>query len=157
MQHLQNFYAYLVKAGQSLQSPLLLAVRLFWGYQFFDAGFSKLQDISSIAEYFSKLNIPFPHLNAYLAGGTECIGGALLFLGLFARLASIPLMIVMCVAFLTAESEALRNVFADPTHFISRTPFTFLLASLLIFVFGPGKFSLDRLLGLDGKDTSVKF
>ncbi len=39
-----------------------------------------------------------PQLNVYLAGGTECIGGILLLLGLGSRFISIPLIFTMIIA-----------------------------------------------------------
>lgn len=35
---------------------------------------------------------------------------------------------------------------SDPDKFTGATPFLFLFASLLVFVFGPGKLSLDAVL-----------
>lgn len=144
-------YDRLIGMGQAFSHLFLLAVRLFWGWQFFTSGMGKLEDITPISDYFATLHIPFPLANAYLAGTTELLGGAFLLLGLFSRLISLPLIITMVVAFLTAELEATRNIFSDPITFIGRSPFTFLMASLIVFSFGPGLFSLDRLLGIEKK------
>jgi len=38
-------------------------------------------------------------------------------------------------------------LFSDPGKFYAADLFTFLFASLLILVFGPGKISLDALIG----------
>ena len=56
-----------------------------------------------------------------------------------------PLIFTMIVAYATAESEALHAVFSDPNKFLSADPFLFLLASLIVLAFGPGKLSLDAL------------
>jgi putative oxidoreductase len=133
----------LIAFGNCLQSPLLLIIRLFWGGTFVATGIGKLTHIEGIITYFQMLKIPFPAFNAYLTGSIELIGGAFLLLGLFSRWAAIPLILMMLVAFTTAEMEATRMIFNDPQNFIHRTPFSFLFASLLIFVFGPGKASLD--------------
>ena len=144
---LKNFYQSIIAFGDSLQSPLLLAIRLYWGYHFFISGWGKLEHIQTTAHYFSTLHLPFPLISAALAGGAECIGGACLVAGLASRLASIPLVITMIVALLTAHWGATRHLFSDSNAFISQAPFNFLLASLIILAFGPGKFSLDYLLG----------
>ena len=34
----EKFYRWLIALGSALRSPLLLAVRLFWGWQFFLTG-----------------------------------------------------------------------------------------------------------------------
>ena len=52
----------------------------------------------------------------------------------------------MIVAYITADREALGQIFSDPDKFYAAAPYTFLLASLIVLIFGPGKFSLDALL-----------
>jgi len=58
----------------------------------------------------------------------------------------------MMVAYLTADPEALHFVFSDPGKFYNADPYTFLFASLLILIFGPGRFALDWLLRRRLKD-----
>jgi putative oxidoreductase len=142
-----NACTLLARFASSLQSPLLLVLRLYWGWAFFEAGKGKLLNLGQTAEFFGSLGIPFPALNAALAATTECVGGLLLLVGLASRLAAIPLIFTMIVAYLTADLEAVQNVFRDPDKFFAADPFLFLLASVLIFVFGPGAFSLDHLIG----------
>ncbi len=129
-----------------LQSPLLLVIRLYWGVSFAQTGLGKLTHLEKTTEFFASLDLPAPKLNALAAGSTECLGGMLLALGLFARPAALPLIFTMIVAYATADSEALHALFSDPDKFVSATPFLFLLASLLVLVFGPGRLSLDALL-----------
>lgn len=133
-----------------LQSPLLLAIRLYWGWQFAQTGWGKLTHLTRTANYFASLDIPLPKVGAVLAGTAECAGGALLALGLFARPASVPLIFTMLVAYWTADRDALNAIVSDPDKFVTATPFLFLLASLIVLVFGPGRLSLDALLGKTG-------
>ncbi len=63
------------------------------------------------------------------------------------RLISIPLTFLLCVAYVTADNEALRAIFSDPDKFLNAAEFQFLFAVLLVLIFGPGVFSLDYLLG----------
>ena len=133
-----------------LQAPLLLVIRLYWGWSFAQTGWGKLMHLERTAGFFESLNIPLPKLNAVLAGGTECLGGILLALGLFARPASIPLIFTMLVAYGTADRDALVAIRSDPDKFVTAAPFLFLLASLLVLAFGAGKLSLDALLGRRG-------
>ena len=70
----------------------------------------------------------------------------LLILGLGSRIISLLLACDMMVAYLTSDMEALRSVFSDPGKFYNADPYTFLFASLLILIFGPGRFALDWLL-----------
>ena len=139
-------YALLVKCGNALQSPLLLVMRLWWGWSFFQTGKGKLMNHEQTADFFQTLGIPLPGLNAWVAGSAECFGGLFLMAGFASRLTAIPLSITMIVAYLTADNEALKSIFSDTDKFTSATPFLFLLTSLLVLAFGPGAFSVDRLL-----------
>jgi len=136
----------LATLGGWLQPVLLLIIRGWWGWSFFLTGKGKLMNLDKTAGFFADLGIPLPKLNAILAGSTECVGGLLLLLGLGARLASVPLIFTMLVAYATADKEALQSIFSDTDKFTGATPFLFLLACLIVFAFGPGKISLDAAL-----------
>ena len=127
-----------------LQSPLLLVVRLYWGWAFFATGKAALLHLDRTTRYFVSIDIPLPQLNAILAGGAECLGGLLLLLGGFSRASSALLVFVMSVAYAMGERASLRALFNDPDKFTSAPPFLFLSAALLVLAFGPGKFSLDH-------------
>ncbi len=93
-------------------------------------------------QFFQSLGIPFPHQQAILVGVTECVGGLFLLFGLAARLVSIPQMILLTVAYLTADIDRFNMIFSDPDKFLAADEFLFLFAVVLVFVFGPGRFSL---------------
>jgi putative oxidoreductase len=134
------------KFATYLQSPFLLIVRLYWGWAFFQTGLGKLRNLDATTSFFQELGIPLAGLNAAVAGATECAGGLLLITGLASRLTAIPLSVTMIVAYLTADIEAVRNLFSDPDQFLAADPFLFLFASCLVLAFGPGVFSMDRLI-----------
>jgi putative oxidoreductase len=138
-----KLYHRLINLLNSLQSPFLLLVRVYWGWQFWQTGWGKLQDISKPIGFFTELGIPFPVFNAWFISLLECFGGILLILGLASRLISIPLVIDMVVAYVIADREALKSIFSEPDKFYAAAPYTFLFASLLILIFGPGAFSID--------------
>jgi putative oxidoreductase len=140
-------YGWLICGASLLKSPLLLAMRLYWGISFFQTGMGKLQNLDKVTGFFQSLGIPFPHQQAILAGCTECIGGLLLAAGLASRLVCIPLTVVLVVAYVTAESDSLKAIFSDPDKFTGATPFLFLFAVLVVFAFGSGVFSLDWVIG----------
>lgn len=144
---IEKLYRFLIVVAQSLRSPVLLLIRLFWGWQFFLTGTGKLLDLSKPTQYFASLGIPFPHAQAILAAGTECLGGLLLLAGLATRLISIPLLILLTVAYCTADLDRVRAIFSDPDKFVTADEFLFLFAVVIVFVFGPGRFSCDALLG----------
>lgn len=153
MNLLAKVNALLATLGGWLQTPLLLIVRLYWGWQFFQTGKGKLMNLDRTTEFFTSLHLPMPRLNAIMAGSTECVGGALLLLGICSRLVSIPLMFVMVVAYLTADADKVKNIFSEPDKFVSADPFLFFFAAVLVFVFGPGKIAVDTFLF---KDTASK-
>jgi putative oxidoreductase len=136
-------YSLFERAFSSLQSPLLLAVRLYWGWQFFQTGLGKLTHIPKVVGFFTSLGIPLPAFNAYFVSSLELVGGALLFLGLGSRIIALPLTIDMLVAYIAADRAALFSIFSDPGKFYASDAYTFLFASVLILVFGPGKISVD--------------
>lgn len=141
-----RLYSLFLKAAQSLQSPFLLAVRLYWGWQFWQTGYGKLGDISKTVDYFTSLGIPFPAFNAHFVAWLEAVGGILLILGLGSRLIAMPLVIDMIMAYVKADNEALHSIFSDPDKFYNASPFTFLFASLIVLIFGPGMFALDTII-----------
>lgn len=132
--------------GGWLQPVLLLVIRGWWGWSFFLTGKGKLLNLEKTTAFFTDLGLPLPKLNAIMAGSTECVGGLLLLLGLGSRLVSVPLMFTMIVAYATADKEALAAIFSDPDKFTGAAPFLFLLASVIVFAFGPGKISFDALI-----------
>ena len=122
-----------------LQSPFLLLIRVYWGWQFAQAGWGKLHNLDHVAEFFATLHIPAPHVNALVVALVEFFGGILLTLGLGSRAVSLVLFINMSVAYVTADSEALGMILSDPGKFYGADPYTFWFAALLILIFGPGE------------------
>ena len=124
------------------QSLALLLARLAVAYGFYEPAIMKWKDINSVAQWFGSMGIPFPTLNAYMAATTEVLGVVLLTLGLFTRLISVPLMVIMVVAITTVHLahgfSAGDNGFEIPLYYMI---FLFIFAS-----HGAGKFSLDYFL-----------
>jgi putative oxidoreductase len=149
---LGQFRRALTWVGVHLQSAVLLVIRLYWGWQFIQTGKGKLTHLDRTANFFGSLHIfggpalPAPRLSVLLAGGTECLGGCLLLLGLWSRFASPALIFVMGMAYATADWDALHQIFANPDKFLGADPFLFLAAAILVFVFGPGRIALDALI-----------
>jgi putative oxidoreductase len=144
---LVRWYDMVMSRGfDKLRSPLLLVLRLMFGWELFQTGKGKLQNIDRFTEFLAHLHIPMPAANAHFVASLECVGGLLLLLGLFSRLIAIPLTINFIVAYITADHEALVGFFKDQDAFTSAAPFLYLLVSLIILAFGPGFFSLDELI-----------
>jgi putative oxidoreductase len=144
---LKKAYDLFVRGADLLQSPLLLAIRGFWGWQLAVSGWGKLHHLDKVIEYFGSLNLPAPPLFARAVSTLELVGGALLLLGLLSRPIALILTGNMLGAYITADSEAWHSFFAeDSGPFFAAAPFPFLMVSLLVLVFGPGKFALDELI-----------
>ena len=124
------------------QSISLFLARLAVAYGFYEPAMMKWADIGAIAEWFGSMGIPLPTLNAYMAASTEIAGVVLLTLGLFTRLISIPLMIVMVVAIITVHLP--HGFSAGDNGF--EIPLYYMLFLALFASFGAGKFSFDYLL-----------
>jgi putative oxidoreductase len=143
---IRRAYELLVTGANSLKSPVLLALRLYFFWQLFLIGEGKLSNIGKVSEFFASLHIPLPTLNAYFIGSLECFGSSLLIIGLGSRLLSLLIVISMAVAYLAADFEAVSSIFSDPDKFVKADPFPFLLTALIVLVFGPGLFSIDALM-----------
>ncbi|MBI2969194.1 MAG: DoxX family protein [Gammaproteobacteria bacterium] len=85
-----------------------LALRLYLVPIFWMAGSNKIDfrtllPNDGVVQWFAGLGLPFPALNAFLAGWTEVLGAVFLLLGFAVRWISIPLMITMVVAAATVH------------------------------------------------------
>src|SRR5271165_1756063 len=98
-------YARATSLLNSLQSPLLLCIRLYWGWQYMQDGWGKLTHLDRVTEYFSTLNLPAPHATALLVGLVELGGGILFTLGLGSRLVSLVLFVNMTMAYLSVPDD----------------------------------------------------
>src|SRR5271163_4871603 len=103
MKTLLRWYSHFSRGASYLQSPFLLFVRVYWGWQFAQTGWGKLHNLPHVIEFFTSLGIPAPAANAYFVSTLELVGGILLALGLGGRLIATPLAIDMLVAYATAD------------------------------------------------------
>ena len=95
-------------------APLLL--RLYLAPIFILAGYGKFAAFESTVFYFGEyLNIPFPELMVVLAGSAELLGGIALLLGIAVRWFSLPLLVVMAVAAVTAHWQYGWHVLPEST------------------------------------------
>lgn len=143
-------FARLHHAEPFARDGVLLLLRLLIGLQFFLTGKGKLANLDRTTEFFAGLHIPAPGFHAGLVGTVEMVGGILLLVGLLTRLAAVPLVISMIVAYLTAHKDAILEAEGGFTgkvgEFIDQTPFPFLVVCLVLLVFGAGRISVDELL-----------
>lgn len=145
LRYASRFYQFFISIGSHLQSLFLFYMRVTWGHQFFLSGLKKFQAIENTAQFFASLSIPAPLTNAYFVAATETVCGFLLFIGLGSRIAAIPLGILMLVALSTAHAPDISQLkfLMEPLSLVRQAPYPFLITTTLVFVFGPGKISLD--------------
>jgi putative oxidoreductase len=143
---LRDLYQHFFGAIDYLRSPFLLAVRLYWGWQLIQSGWGKLHNLEKVTEFFTSLNLPMPGQMAVFISCVEFFGGIFLAIGLLSRVTALVLTVNMIMAYVTADREALHSIFSDPDKFYAAAPYTFLIASLIILIFGPGKICLDTVL-----------
>jgi putative oxidoreductase len=130
-------------ASAALQSPFLLFVRLYWGWQFAQSGWGRLHNLGRATDFFSSLGIPAPHATVILISLLELVGGILFIAGLGTRLTGLFLAGDMLGAYLLSDRDALSAILSNPGKFYGADPYTFLFASLILLIFGPGRFSID--------------
>ncbi|MGA7524330.1 MAG: DoxX family protein [Acidobacteriaceae bacterium] len=141
-----SLYRRFQHGSAALGSPFLLLVRVYWGWQFAQTGWGKLHHLSHVTQFFSSLGLPLPGFTAVFVSGLEFVGGILLIAGLATRFLGLLLAVDMIVAYITTDLAALAAILSDPDKFYNDAAYTFLIASLILLVFGAGRFSLDYLI-----------
>jgi putative oxidoreductase len=121
-------------------APLLARVTVGWVFLW--SGWGKLNDLPTVIENFAGWAIPFPHVLAPFVSIVEFLGGLLLLLGLFTRLAAVPLIIVMVVAVLTAKRPEVDSL----ETLLGFDEVAYLALFLWLAVAGPGPMSIDSVL-----------
>jgi putative oxidoreductase len=143
---IERLYALFLRVMNSLQSPLLLAIRVYWGWQLSQNGWGKLHNLPHVTEFFQSLGLPAPGFTAAFVSSFEFVAGILLAVGLLSRIAALGIFIDMTTAYITADRPAITGFFSAPDKFVAADPFIFWFVALLILIFGPGKLALDTLV-----------
>lgn len=95
---------------------------------------------------FTKIGFSYPSFWAYFTGTFEIICGTLILLGLCTRLAAIPLLIIMIVAFISTKIPILVDEgFWNFAHEY-RTDFAMTLLLIYLLIYGGGNNSIDKKL-----------
>jgi putative oxidoreductase len=114
----------------------IMLVRVMAGIYIFRYG-RELFNIHDLLDFLTKFGWPLPVFSGYAAKIIELCGGVLLGLGLFTRVTSMLLMIVMLGVLFTMNRGHIFN---------GEHPMLFFLIFALFCFGGPGKYSLDYLL-----------
>ena len=125
--------------GRFPLSILQLMMRFGVGLYWFKGALLRIQSPEFGLKLFQdEYKVPFldPALAMHLANFNETVCSGLLFLGLFSRLATLPLLI---------QQLLIIQIFVFPQSYVD----SLLQGSCLLFILtrGPGVFSLDHLIG----------
>lgn len=133
-----------VGTARSDASAVVVLIRFMVGGVFLSEGIQKFLFPDQLgAGRFLKIGLPMPELLGPFVGTFEIVCGSLVLLGLLARLAVIPLLVIMAVALTTTKWPMLAaQGFWYMAH-ESRTDSSMSLASLFLLLVGGGPWSLD--------------
>jgi len=156
--NLKNVFEWLTK--QPITGPKsTLLLRVMAGGVFLWEGILKFVYVNQGVGRFTKLGMPLPHFTAGFVGGLEIVGGLALLFGFVTRLIAIPFIFEMIVAILSTKISLYLGTYPLPLppappqvgiwavlHEV-RSEYAQLLTVAFLLVNGPGKWSLDALLG----------
>ena len=119
-----------------------LVARIVVGWVFLWSGWGKLNLLPRMIENFRGWGIPYPEIVTPFVSGVEFVGGILLLVGLFTRVAAAPLIAVMIVAIISAKYAEIDSL----ETLLGFEEMSYLALFLWLAVAGPGPISLDWLL-----------
>jgi putative oxidoreductase len=122
-----------------------ILIRLLVGGVFLAEGIQKFLFPAALGVgRFTKIGIPAPQFFAPFVGVVEIVCGALLIVGLFTRVATIPLIIDISVAIVTTKIPMLSRAGFWSTVHEARTDYCMLLGLAFLLLVGSGPFSIDQ-------------
>lgn len=123
-----------------------ILIRLVVGLVFLSEGIQKFLFPELLGTgRFLQIGFSHPAFLAYFTGTFEIICGLFILLGLFTRLVSIPLFIIMMVAFITTKWPILLNKGFWAMAHEYRTDFAMTLLLVYLIIYGGGRWSLDSI------------
>jgi uncharacterized membrane protein YphA (DoxX/SURF4 family) len=153
----RSLLIFLVRPSVGQPTAATVLVRAAVGSVFLSSGLVKFLFENQGAGRFARIGLPHAHALAGFVGTTEIVCGMLVLLGLFVRLASVPLVIDMLVAIGTTKLPLLFGPGPEPVAaapkmglwafaYQARLDVTMLLACVFLVAAGAGLWSLDALL-----------
>ena len=134
----------MIKIIKTADIPTLLC-RLAVGLIFLSEGIQKYLFPDAVGTgRFVKIGFSDPSFWAYFTGAFEIICGILIVIGLLTRLASIPLLIIMVVAFIATKYPTLIDKGFWVMAHEYRTDFAMTLLLIFLLIYGGGNYSIDK-------------
>lgn len=134
-------------------SRSILLVRIAVGLIFFTQGVLKYVDPNMGVVRFTRIGFPHPYFTAHFVGTFEVLCGLLVLLGLWTRLVSIPLLIVITTATATTKVPELFRANQGFWYMVSdvRTDFAMFCCLCFLIAVGGGSWSLDASSARGGR------
>jgi putative oxidoreductase len=133
---------YIIKTDNQKTTIL---IRLMVGAVFLSEGIQKFLFAEKLGSgRFEKIGLPNPEILGPFVGSIEIICGTLILLGLFTRLAAVPLIVIMLTAMATTKTQLFTNEGFWAMMHGSRTDWSMLLGSIFLLISGGGKWSVDN-------------
>lgn len=128
-------------------SKTTILVRLMVGVVFLSEGMQKFLFPETLGSgRFAKIGLPLPEYLGSFVGFFEILCGVLILIGLYTRLAAIPIIMIMVAAIAATKTEILKNDGIWKMLHESRTDWAMLLGAVFLLVQGAGKYSIDKIL-----------
>jgi uncharacterized membrane protein YphA (DoxX/SURF4 family) len=125
----------------------VVLIRVLVGWVFVSEGLQKFLFPAQLGVgRFAKIGLPAPQLLAPFVETIEIVCGCLVLMGLFTRLAAIPLLGVISVAIITTKFPMIAKAGVWSMLHEARTDFSMLLGLLFLLIAGAGSLSLDDWL-----------
>jgi putative oxidoreductase len=120
-------------------------VRLAVGLIFFTQGILKFSDPRMGVIRFARIGFPHPYFTAHFVGTFEVVCGFFVLLGLWSRVAAVPLLIVISTAIATTKIPELFRANQGFWFMVidARADFAMLCSLIFLLVAGGGAWSLD--------------
>jgi putative oxidoreductase len=130
--HAENYSSLMLNVG-------LMVMRVGFGLTMaFAHGLGKIPPKDGFIGYLSSMGLPAPLAMGWMAGLSELVGGLFIAIGLATRWSAASLTVTMAVAFFMAHG-------ADPFQ-KKELSLMYMITFLVLFLTGPGKFSIDGLI-----------
>ena len=118
-------------------SLLILALRLFFGILFFSHGLDKMMNFNLLVDNYPSVFGFGSYMTLMVSIFCEFCCSLFLIAGLLVRLTVIPMMIAMAVAFFDVHD----GMFPE-----GELALIYLIMFIILYITGPGKFSIDYLI-----------
>ena len=130
----------------------VVLIRILVGWVFLSEGIQKFlfPDALGVGR-FVKIGIPWPQVMAPFVGVVEIVFGSLLLIGLFTRLATVPLIINISVAIYSTKIVAFAKFGFWGTLHEARTDVSMLLGLIFLLLVGAGRWSVDERISTRGR------